>query len=133
VGFQTPERAALAGDKIDAETSVLAYAISTSNAALLLMSLRWHHPDLVLCYRDETGWVEGSSTSGRTIWSQTEDDREVGVLISWGRARSGESALRVTFHGETSTVPVTNGYYIWTVEGVARADIDDPAEFQSVP
>jgi hypothetical protein len=55
------------------------------------------------------------------------------VLVSWGMARPGENALRVTFHGETSDVPVTNGYYVWMVESVTRADIDDPAEFQPAP
>jgi hypothetical protein len=70
-GFPTPEQAALAGDNIDAETSVLASAVSTSNAALLVMSPRWHRPDLVLCHQDETGWLEGWSTSGSTIWSLT--------------------------------------------------------------
>jgi hypothetical protein len=131
VGLPTPEQAALAGDNIDADTCVLASAVSSSNAALLLVSPRWHHPDLVLCYRDDSGWVVGASTSGRSTWSLIDDG--VGVLVSWGESPPGEGALRVTFHGETSEVPVTNGHYVWMVEGVAEADIDDPPEFQSVP
>jgi hypothetical protein len=95
-----------------------------------LTSPRWHHPDLVLCRREQVGWVETSSTSGGTIWQQTEDDRQVGVLASWGVTQSGEPAFRVTFHGRATDVPVTNGYYVWMAEGVARTEVNDPAVFQ---
>jgi hypothetical protein len=55
------------------------------------------------------------------------------VLASWGVPRPGERAFRVSFRGQTTGVPVTNAYYVWMAESVARADINDPADFRPLP
>src|SRR3954449_9831070 len=110
---------------------VVASAVGENHAGIVLTAPGWGFPELVACYRDEGGWHEASSTSGRTFWSFSEDP-DVGVLICWGDVEDGETALRITFHGVTTEVPVTNGHYVWLVEGVGESEIDDPAEFEPV-
>jgi hypothetical protein len=40
--------------------------------------------------------------------------------------------VNVTFHGETTQVPVTNGHWVWIVEGIREDEIHDPANFEWV-
>ncbi len=133
VAFSTPQEAALAGDHISAETHVLAQAVGQDDAAIILMSPAWPQPDCVLCQRYEDGWVEGSSTSGQTIWSLRDDDNNLGLMVSWGRAQPGAAAALVTFRGSTVEIPVQNGHYVWLVERVPMEEMDEPAEFQWLP
>jgi len=128
----TPEKAALAGDHIGADTRVIASAIASESAAIILMDPRWPQPDRVLCLRSGAGWVEWGSGSGGTSWSLIDDGTGLGVLVSWGPAEPGASAVNVTFHGETTQVPVTNGHWVWIVEGIREDEIDDPANFEWV-
>lgn len=132
MGYRTALDAALAGEGINADTVVLASATSGSHAGIILTAPHWGMPDLVHCYRDDDGWHEGSSTSGLTFWELYEEP-DLGVLIRWGRARPGEIALRITFRGITSDVPITNGHYAWITEHVRKSEIDDQAEFVSLP
>ena len=119
MGFPTAVEAALAGEGITSETVVLASAVSVDHAAILLMAPDWGMPDLVLCHREDDGWQEGGSGSGYTVWSLYEEP-DVGVLVSWGEADEGVTAFAVSFYGITTEVPVTNGYYVWMVEGVRK-------------
>ena len=99
-------------------------------AAVLLMSPDWPWPDVQWCYRRPDGWSAGGSGSGGILWKLTDEDRDLGVLVSWGEADEGAVELDVTFHGVTQAVAITNGFYVWMVEGVAEAEISDPAEFR---
>ena len=130
--FSTPERAALAGDHIGSDTRVIASAIASESAAIILMDPRWPQPDRVLCLRSGAGWVEAGSGSGGTSWSLIDDGADLGVLVSWGKAEPGASAVNVTFHGVTTEVPITNGHWVWIVEGVRENEMRDPADFDWV-
>jgi hypothetical protein len=132
VGFATPERAALAGDRTTTDTFVVTSATTENDAIVILMSPGWPGPDWVHVRRYEDGWEEGSSGDGHTIWigNGDDDDDEVGVLTSWGDAPPSATSARVTFHGTTTEVPVGNGHWAWIVDGVREVDWDDPAEFE---
>jgi hypothetical protein len=132
VAFKSPLEAALAGDHISADTRVIASAVASKTAAVILMDPRWPQPDRVLCQRSGDGWVEAGSGSGGTSWSLLDDRSGLGVLASWGKAEPGASAVTVTFHGVTAEVPVTNGHWAWIVEGVRENEIGDPADFDWV-
>jgi hypothetical protein len=91
----------------------------------------------VICRLGEGGWEEGGSGSGRTSWSYVGDsdvdddsEEELGVLVCWAEAEAGAKAVRITFLGQTGKVPVTNGYWIWMVDGIREAEMYDPAEFE---
>jgi hypothetical protein len=100
---------ALAGDHITADTRVIASAIGDNVAAIILMDPRWADPDRVLCLRDEDGWIEAGSGSGRTSWSLTREDPDLGVLVCWGDAEPEAMAVVITFRGVAIEVPVTTG------------------------
>jgi hypothetical protein len=40
----------------------------------------------------------------------------------------GANAVHVTFHGATTKVPITNGYWAWIMEAVPENQLDDPAD-----
>lgn len=94
---------------------MLAQAVGEDDAVIILMSPGRPQPDCGLCRRYEDGWVEGSSTSGQTVWSVRDDDKDVGLMESWGRAEPGPMSALVTFRGSTVEVPVENGRYVWLV------------------
>ncbi len=129
MGFRTPQEAALAGDRISAETYVLAQAVGKEDAVIVLMSPGWPQPDCVLCRRFEDGWLEQGSTSGQTIWSSRDDDDSVGLLASWGRAKPGATGAVVTFRGSTFEIPVEHGHYAWLAERVPVDAMDEPVEY----
>lgn len=129
----SPQDAALAGDHTSPETRVLAQAVGDRNAVVILMSPGWPQPDCVFCRRSEDGWVELGTTSGQTVWSSSDDDENLGVHASWGRAKPGAVAAVVTFRGTTIEIPVENGHYVWLVEGLPIEAVDEPVEFRWLP
>ena len=106
--------------------------VAAVSAAIILMDPRWPQPDRALCLRSGAGWVEAGSGNGGTRWSLIDDEADLGVLVSWGPAEPGASAVKVIFHGETTQVPVTNGHWVWIVEGIREDEIHDPANFEWV-
>jgi hypothetical protein len=130
VVFSSPVLAALAGDHITADTRVIASATGDNAAAIVLMDPAWAEPDRVLCLRDDDGWIEAGSGSGRTGWSLTHEDDDLGVLVCWGDAEPGATAAVVTFRGRTIEVAATNGYFVWLVEGVPQSAMGDPVDFK---
>jgi len=129
VGFATPEEAALAGDRVTPDTFVVARASTEDAAVVILMAPGWAQPDRVDLQRGEDGWTEITSGSGGTIWSGSSDEPALGTLGSWGGAPPGAKSARVTFHGVTTEIPVTNGHWAWIVNDVREDEWDDPAEF----
>ena|SRR2546425_10405965 len=134
MAFASAEEAALAGDRTSAETKVLTSVQSGPHAAVLITSPGWPQPDLVFCYQDQTGWTEGSSTTGATVWSHAEDDPPgVGQLVCWHEAEPGSQRVRVLFRGRTIERPVEDGYVIWIADSIAEEHVDDEAQFTWLP
>jgi hypothetical protein len=130
VGFETPEAAALADDESSGTPPVvLAVARGADVAAVLLGSPDWAFPDLQWCHRRRGGWEAGGSVSGQSAWTNTDGAGVVGAAMSWEKVGQDVLEVEVTFRGESKVVPVTNGYYVWMVEGVAQDEWRDPAEF----
>ena len=130
MGFPSSEQAALAGDRAGRTTYVLASAVGTDAAVVILMDPAWAQPDRVDCERTDDGWVETTSGSGQTCWWSTSDESDVGVLASWGKAEEGATGVVVSFMGTTTRLPVTNGHWAWIVEGVPEGAVDEPADFR---
>ncbi len=109
---------------------MIASAIGENAAAVILMDPRWAGPVQVLCVRDDDGWRESGSGSGRTRWSLTHEDRKLGVLVCWGDAEPEATAAVVTFRDATIEVPVANGNYLWLVEDVPESAVEEAADFE---
>ena len=112
---------------------VLAQAVGQDDALVILMSSGWTQPDRVLCRRFEDGWVERGTTAGQTVWSSYDDDEDLGLHASWGRARPKATAVLVTLRGATIEVPVQNDHYVWLVERVPVEAMDEPIDFRWLP
>ena len=131
--YETPEAAALGGAAQSSDTRVVASVRSGDDAAVLLDAPGWPNPDLVVCHRDGDGWREGSSTSGRTVWLQS-DGGEVdrGTMASWTEAEPGATAAVISFADRELIRPVDNGFVVWMVDGVTSEEAKASARLEWV-
>jgi len=112
--FETSVAAALAGIPSHA-IRVLAVRESETDA-YVLFDARPGGPSYeygVHCFRKANGWHEGSSGNG-CGWTSTDLERELGTISDWDRAPAGATRVRFTYLGQSSEVPVENGYYLAT-------------------
>ena len=124
-GYDTPQEAALANAAGSSGVHVIIAAACEHMAGVVIDAPGWPSPDFVWCSFDDGRWFEAGSGSGHTQWTGDEDG--IGVLASWGQAEPGVRGYEVTFLGIRSYAEVSNGHWIWLVEGVREGQIDAPA------
>jgi hypothetical protein len=82
------------------------------------------HPLEVVCVLGPEGWSERSAGNGQGWHATRSDDVTVfGVLTSWDEAPEEAAEAVVAFAGREHTVPVTNGYYLFTAWDVPGTEL----------
>lgn len=121
--FSSPEEAALSDfgegftGAVAASTTVGSYA-----AVVVTTDAQGAFDDLSICQRDDRGWYERSSTSGRQSWSSTSADGDLGLLCFWGQGEPGAGAFLVVDGNRRFTVsPEPSGYWVWAADDMPRS------------
>jgi hypothetical protein len=122
-GFATPEDAAR-GDIPARYARALAVSLSPDErfAAVLLATNEppFLYPYLVLCEREDDGWVEGASANMSMAGELGEGNQTCRYVTQWQEAPPDARAAIVNFAAEEHVVPVRNGYVLFAAWNVAE-------------